>query len=292
MSDMLTPMTVVLVFLLPATLAGLALVLGAGRRGAGSGGRLRARWMGALGVAIGFLAGYVGLLKQVPPLPPHDASAALFHVVAAAGLLAWFDAGGPVAVRLAVRALVSVGAPALYLKNLVRNWEGAELLQQLGPIALVTFVLWTGMDALARRRPGAAVPLSLWLGATGLSAGLLWTGAAVNAQLAGTLAAVLGAATVAGWMRSSASLAGGAAGVAAVALTTLAAGGVHLSELPAWSALAFALAPLLAWLVPESEQHPARAVVLRLALVAVPVAAGLWLAWENRPPPDPYADSF
>ena len=289
---MLTPRQAALFFLLPAVLAGLALMLGArtrpdetGRRRPGTG------WIGALGMGIGFLAGYVALLGWPRGFPPHDANAALFYVVAGAAVLAGCDSRSPLPALLA-RLIVCVGAPTLYLKNLVRNWENDELLHQLGPIALAALVLWTGMQAFARVRPGASAPLALWLAATGLSVGLLWTGFAINAQLAGTLASLMGAATVASWIWKRASLAGGAAGVASVILVTLAAGGVQLSKLPDWSALAFALAPLAVWLVPRNDAAAKRTLFLRLCLVAIPVGLGLWIAWEHRPPPDPYADYY
>jgi len=285
---MIGPSEILLLFLVPATLAGLALMIGARSEPPG-------RRIGALGVGCGFLGGYLGLFGELPALPPHDAGQGLFYVVLAATLAAWFEGSGragPLA-RLPLRVLVATLAPLLYLKNLVKNWNGDEVLEHVGPIALAILIVWSGMDALARKRPGATVPLSFWLAATGASVGLLISTFAVNSQLAGTLAAILGAATVASWIWPRATLAGGAAGVVAVTLAMLCAGGVHLSALPPFAGLALVLAPLAAWLgelLGAGRMSPRKAVLLRLALVALPVLAGLWIAWEQRPPPDPYAD--
>ena len=294
-------MDVLLVFLLPATLAGLGLMLarggrgGAGRRGSGA-----ARWA-PLGVAVGLLVGYWGLLGVVPGIPPHDANGALFYVILGAGLVGWLEGrgGGKPAWRFARWGCVAVLAPWLYLKNLAKRWEWSEFAEHIGPIALAILLLTFGMGALARRRPGATTPLALWMAATGLALALLFTGFAINAELAGTLASVLGAAVVCSWIWPRASLAGGAAGVVAVTLATLAAGGIHLSELPPLSALLIVLAPLAAWLgdlLGARRMPPRRAVLLRLLLVAIPIVAGTWIAFEDRPAEaaadDPYADYY
>ena len=293
---MLGPSLILWMFVLPPTVAGIALMLGAGGPGRGGQGEPRRRF-GTLGCGLGLLIGYWGLLGQLPGLPPHDANGALFYVFLGSTLAAWFEGGARSSplVRLPLRVLIAALAPLLYLKNLVKNWGPSEVFEHVGPIALLSVLLWVGLDALARKRPGASVPLALWLAATGLSFALLFSGFAINSQLAGTLAAVLGAATVCAWIWKRSTLAGGAVGVLAIALTTLAAGGLHLSELPPLSALLIAAGPLAAWLAEllGAGRMPARrAVLVRLAQVAIPVAAGVWIARDGRPPPDPYADYY
>jgi hypothetical protein len=276
---------VLLVFLLPATLAGMALLLGAVRAPAGA-------WIGTLGVGVGFLLGHYGLVGRLPPLVPHDATQALFHAVLGTSLVACLDTPrrGALA-RLGLRAAVSALAPLLYLKNRVERWEGAEILHHVGALALATFVLWYGLDWLARRRRGPSLALVLWLAATGTSVALLLSEFAINAELAGTLAAILGAAVVVSAMSDTAALEAGALGVVSVTLALLAAGGVHLASLPPAAGLALVLAPLAAWPAELWAEGAStrRATFLRLAFVALPVAFGLWLAWTHRPEASPYS---
>jgi hypothetical protein len=273
------PTQVLLVFLLPATAAGMALLLGAVRAPAGG-------WIGALGVGVGFLLGHYGLLGRLPPLVPHDATQALFHAVLGTSLAACFDTPRRSGLaRLGLRAAVSALAPLLYLKNRVERWEPAEILHHVGALTLAIFVLWYGLDLLARRRRGPSLALVLWLAAAGTSAALMLGRFAINAELAGTLAAILGAAVVVGAMSDTAALEGGALGVVSVTLVLLAAGGVHLSNLPPAAGLALVLAPLAVWPAElwTEAAPPRRAALLRLAFVAVPVGFGLWLAWAHRP---------
>lgn len=273
------PSQVLLVFLLPATAAGMALLLGALRAPAGG-------WIAALGIGVGFLLGHYGLVGRLPPLVPHDANQALFHAVLGTSLAACLDTPrrGALA-RLALRAAVAVLAPVLYLKNLIGRWDHADVLHHVGVLALAAFVLWYGLDALARRRRGPSLALVLWLAAAGTSAALLLARFAINAELAGTLAAILGAAVLVSAMSETAALEGGALGVVSVTLVLLAAGGVHLASLPPTAALALILAPLAVWPAElwAGSATPLRAALLRLAFVALPVGFGLWLAWAHRP---------
>ena len=226
-------------------------------------------WIGTLGVGAAFLAGHYGLFGHVPPLWPREANHALFHAVLGTALAACFDDPRRRGfARFLLRASLSALAPLVYLKNLVARWELAEILHHVGPLALATLLLWYGMDSLARRRRGASLALVLWLAATGASVALLLSSFAINAELLGTLAAILGAAVVASAVNPNATLEGGALGVVAVTLVLLTAGGVHLASpgLPPAAGLALILAPLAVWPAElwAGNAAPRRAALLRL----------------------------
>jgi hypothetical protein len=280
---MFGPSQVLWIFVLPAALAGVLFLVAAARAPEG----LR---IAALGAGLGLLAGYWGLFRRLPPLPPHDSTHCLLYALLGTTLAAAFERprhGG--LGRLAVRALVAVLAPALYLKNLIGRWEAREVALHVGALTLAILVSWYGLDALARRWRGASLPLVLWLAAAAASGGLLLAGFAVNAQWAGALAAIWAAAAVASRISAKFSLEGGAVGVASVALVSFSAGGVYLASLPRAAGMALALAPLAAWLAElGGRSAPRRAALVRMALVALPLAYALWLAWQHRPAQSSY----
>ena len=125
---MLGPSLILWMFVLPPTVAGIALMLGAGGPGRGGQGEPRRRF-GTLGCGLGLLIGYWGLLGQLPGLPPHDANGALFYVFLGSTLAAWFEGGARSSplVRLPLRVLAArahVGPADLEPGIVVRPPEG------------------------------------------------------------------------------------------------------------------------------------------------------------------------
>jgi hypothetical protein len=278
---LVSPTFVLLGLLLPALVAGAALYLGRG-----------SRRLGALGFGLGLLIGYPAVTGSLPQMPPQDGTQMLFYVSIGLALAAWFEArpGGSLASRFPLRIAVTFLVPLLLMKNRIAHWEPTESFQHVTLAALALLALWSGADALAERRKGATLPLVLWLAVTGASLALLASRFAINSQLCGVVASMLGAAVVAAWLRPELSLARGPIAVPAMLLGALCLGGVYLHELPPLSGLLLVLAPLAAWLGelgPLARLPARRALIVRLALVLIPVAIAYYLA---QPEPSPYDD--
>jgi hypothetical protein len=261
------------VILLPALACGLTL-LALWRRDT-----LRGRAAGALAVGLGFLVGHVGWYGGLPRLPPHDSSQALFYValVALAGGLVDAAVARPW-VRLPVRLACGAGAVWLVLRNLVARMETGQAWTTVGGLGLAIAAVWSAVDPWARRRPGASGAAVLYVVATSAAAAIALSGSALVGQFGGVAAACLGAALVFAWMRPQHSLAGGGVGAVTVLVGVLLVSGVFLSELSSAVAWTIGAAPLLVWVserVPVKPERPARAVLARVALVAVPLAAAL-----------------
>jgi len=280
-----SPTLILLGFLAPAVLVGCALVFGR-------------RWprLAPLAAGLGFLVGYFGILGKLPGFPPRDSTQMLFYLALGAGMVGWFEGRGSARSQLALQAprlVLSALVPLLLLRNVIPNQDPAEATRTVAQAGLVVLVAWSGTDALAERHEGGSVPACLWVAATGASLALMISGFAVGAQFAGVLAAMMGAAIVSNWMRPGLSVARGTATVVVLLLGALGVTGVHLAELPWAAGVLFVLAPLAAWAVelgPLAGLSTRRAAVLRVAAVLVPVAIGVWIAWDQRPPPNPYAD--
>lgn len=271
-------------FLLPAVILGSALVFGR-------------RWprLAPLAAGLGFVLGYFGIVGALPSFPPRDSTQMLFFLAAGAGIVGWFEGRASARSQLALlapRVLLSALVPLLLLRNLVPHWEAPEATRVVALAMLAVLLAWCGTDALVERRKGPSLPACLWLATTGAALSLLISGFALGAQFAGLLAAMMGAAVVATWMRPELSLARGTATVTLVLLGALAITGVHLAELPPVTGLLLLLAPLAAWapeLGPLASLPPRRAALVRLLAVLIPVAIALWVAWDQRPAPDPYS---
>jgi hypothetical protein len=284
---MVSPAFLLVGLLVPALVAGAALFVG-----------WRSRRVGALGLGVGFLVGFPAVVGAWPTLPPRDGTQALFYVALGVTLAAWFEGrrrGASSTPLFPPRVVIAFLVPLLVLSKLIKHWEPTESVRHVSVAAAALLTLWTGADALAERRKGASLPLVFWLAATVASASLLVSGVAVISQLAGTLAATLGAAVVASWLRPELSFSRGPIAVPAALLAALCIGGVHLAELPPLTGLLLVLAPLAAWfaeLGPLSRLPARRAVLVRLAFVALPLALAFYLAWLERAPPNPYADYY
>ncbi|MBM3987365.1 MAG: hypothetical protein FJ294_05350, partial [Planctomycetes bacterium] len=137
----------------PALCAGCACLWGA-RRG-------RLGVVGALGVALGYLAGHAASLGEWPSLPPATSSEALWWTGAIGGLCAlvslqlrqtWMVA--------ALGALASAGAAALLLRARLGDMGAGELALELGGSALAAGSGVLALERVAERARGGEAAAS------------------------------------------------------------------------------------------------------------------------------------
>lgn len=185
-------------------------------------GGLGRRWT-SLAIALGLLVAYV-LLKEWPALPGSagiDGTQWLLWFTAAAAVLATgeaVDAAGVVPRRLALPlGLGLLGVqPWFVLAHLRARWSVSETALHVGAPAVASVALGLALRRIADRRPGLTVPV-VWTCALVVDAFvLLQAGTALLGQLAGSVAAGLGAAAFTRLWRRDFAL-GGAHAVTVVA---------------------------------------------------------------------------
>jgi hypothetical protein len=253
----------------PALCAGLACLWGA-RRG-------RLGIVGALGIALGYLGGHAASLGGWPSLPPATSSEALWWTGALGGLCAL------IALRLArtwmlavVGALAGAGVAALLLRARLADMGAGECALELGGSALAAAGGLLALERAAERARGAetAVLSALMAIATLACVGL--TGSVTYAQFGASLAAVLVAAVVAGWLARGADFSRALAPLAVVQVLALALAASHFSSLPSAARWALACAPACLLLVGSPAAR------WRWVALAVPLGVALALAWQQH----------
>lgn len=277
-------MTVITPVLLPAVIAGVVWLVSYrlwDRHAPAENGH----WGGAIAFGFGYLAGHAALVSW-PGFPPSSAEewlAALgvpLAIIAANerfwGAKPW--AAWPVRV---ICLMLFIWPQSLSLFEY--RWSPRETMLWLGGMAVAVSILWELTERLARRRAGFMLPAILWLVTVAASIALVWTGSAMLGQLAGALAAILGAAVVLTLWAPKLSLAFGAVSMWVLLFTGLLWQGRFYSELGLGSAVCFLAAPVFAWAGewPALQAKPAwtRGAV-RLIAVLIPLAIGLFLAWR------------
>jgi len=275
--------------LLPAILAGLVLLLVWGRRAAAPASR-RGRAAGAFALGLGYLAAHLYLFRGLV-VPSADRVLAardwIPWVVVVALALATLRLARPV--RHAVDMLGGALCVALIAWLSVRNQLGRSVswLDFAGAL-LVLLGAWASAEALARRVPGAGVPLALWVVATATSVCALLASGASTAQIAGALAATLGAAVVLAWWNPRLELAGGGVTVALVLIAACLLNATFFATLPRTSAVLLALGLVTPWLasLPWFDALGAGSkAVVRAVCAALPCAAAVALAKLAEPEP-------
>jgi hypothetical protein len=275
--------------LLPALIAGglLALAWRAWRAEE----QMRATWAGAPAVALAFLAGFC-VVEGPGALPSEGRTLGALDLIfwAVALLAAVLLLEARVARQRRSRVLLSWALAGLFLIRVVSS--SSEVTQ---PIAVAILLAWLLLvwctECLASERDGAQSPLALWTSASGFAGVAALSGSVKLGQLGGVLAAALGAAIVLAWWRPRVSLSGGAATLAAFALSALILDAHYFSYTTGVDALlcsASLATPLAARLPGLRRASGARRTALVVVLAALPVAIALTraaLAFE----PDPYA---
>ena len=243
-----------------------------------------AHWGGALAFGLGYISGHVTLLSW-PALPPAKAMDWLPYM---AGLLAVLGVAQRYwGVRWYARWPVRAGASALVSAILLRGylehtWERTEGLVWIGGLTAAMVALWDTLERLSSKRTGASLPLSLWLICAAASGAFVMTGSASLSQLAGSVAAVCGAAVVLAWWAPGLSLQGGALAVFAPVYAGLLMQAYFYSQLPLESAVCLYAAPFVLWSGEQRRIHfmkPWKAAIVRLLILALPLVIALGLAW-------------
>jgi len=272
--------------LIPAVLAGIVLLL--------SGTRARAEpsiarpFAGALAFGAAFLVAKAGL-DSVPALPfgevTVDALGMTFWCVVAAIVLAPLRAA-PVVSRFGNAFYVALFSILPY--HLIRDASKPAAAFDAGGFAtvLLVYALWTSLERLAQRRPGPSLPLALWAACAGTAVVLLQNRSALQAQLAGSLAAALGAAIVVSFLVRGAHLATGAIAILALVVSALLRQAtIYDLPTPCWAlvALAFA-APWLGEIPALRQRSPLLAGAVAFLGAVVPTAIAAWIVHDLRPP--------
>lgn len=265
--------------LAPATVAGVALLVGVRRSPERLAGAL-----GAAGVVLGYVVGHAASLDRVPTLPPASSNESLGFAALIVGIGALVAARvRPAVLRWVVIGLFQLAATALLLRTQLGTLGFAALALHVvvafGGAATVALA----SERLGERTRGPGAPLLLWAAVTACAGAIALTGSAKYAQFGASLAAVLGAAAVVGVLVREARFAGGTSNFAVAQLALLALAATQFSELPLDAGVALALAPLAPALLP-ARTLAARATVARWSLLALslalPLGYALWRCWQ------------
>lgn len=248
-------------------------------------GKERARGvLGALAVGVAYLAGHL-IIAGWTAFPPTDTTNWLPYFALAAAALGAFCAVLPVTAwaRVVIFALVSTGALRLLLKPRFQyGWSPGEGWAWVAALGCAIVLLAIVLDALVRR-PGTAVemPIFLLIVSGGTSGALMLSGSMLLGQFAMVLAAAVFGALV--FAARKVALGRGIVPVFSLLVSALLVSGYFFAELPATSAVLLAFAPVLA-LVDIGMANRLLALGSRAALVSVPVALALVLAFRSSPP--------
>ncbi|GIW72701.1 MAG: hypothetical protein KatS3mg102_2243 [Planctomycetota bacterium] len=246
-----------------------------------------------LGVAAGMAVGF-GLIAGWPAVPPVDTAGWLvFAAIAAALLFGVFElVAVPPPVREAVRLVLAVGLAGLLFVRVgpQLDWGWTAWGRWAVLPAVAAAAAWAALEAAARRGPSAAAPAAALLGALGLSAASLLGASAKMAQLAGSWAAVLGAACLIAWRWPALRFGRAAAAAAMLPLGGLAAYVHYFVEVPPAALLLAGCSTLAAWagvLAARRGARPLAALLLVALLAALPAAGAGYLAYRAAQPAQP-----
>lgn len=248
-------------------------------------GKERARGvLGPLAVGVAYLAGHL-IIAGWTSFPPADTTNWLPYFALAAAVLGAFCAVLPITawVRVVIFALVSTGALRLLLKPKFQyGWSPGEGWAWVVCLGCAIVLLAVILDALARR-PGTAVemPVFLLIVCAGTSGALMLSGSMLLGQFATVLAAAIFGTLV--FSAGKVALGRGIVPVFSLLIGGLLVSGYFFAELPAASAGLLAFAPILA-LSYVGRSNKLLALGIRAALVSIPVAVALVLAFRSSPP--------
>ena len=248
-------------------------------------GKERARGaLGPIAVGVAFFFGHL-VITGWTTFPPADTTNWLPYFALAAAILGACCAVLPITAwtRVAIFALVSTGALRLLLKPKFQyGWSLGEGWAWVACLGCAIVLLAVILDALVRR-PGTAVemPVCLLIVSAGTSGALMLSGSMLLGQFATVLAAAVFGSLV--FTAGRVALGRGIVPVYSLLMGALLVSGYFFAELPAASAGLLALAPMLA-LIYVGRSNKLLALGIRAALVSVPVAVALILAFRLSPP--------
>jgi len=284
--------TAILAVLLPAILAGVLVLILSRRDDRGPGLGI------ALGLALGFAAGQVALVGW-PGLLPVDATYRVFHLAFAGAVVGICEVlwKGKAPLLWALRAALAALVLGFLLRSVMEHtWEGNADVLWLSGLFVAVLVFAAPLEHLARTTRGFEAPLLLVLLISAGSAALVLGHSAFLGQLAGSLAAALGAVGVVALMRPSVRLAPGGVPVVTAVFSALVLCGYFFATLPATSAVLLALGPAAAALGgvgPLAKRPSWQVLVLRVVLLLVVAGVAVYLAYTgNAPSADEYDYSY
>ncbi len=246
------------------------------------------RCAGAIAIGAGSIAGHV-LSAGWSPFPPRSATHWLFWFAIIGVIAAAADAlvrpKGPI--RLIAWTIICTIACRLILQpKFSYAWSAAEGWLRVFAIALGAVVLTCCLDLIERKPFGPATLFSVTtvLGA-GTCLALVLSGSLLLGQLACVLAAIAATCLLLIVAVTAPFHPSGAAAPLSLICAGLWLSGFFYAELPPASALLLALAPASVLLPLGKENYsPWRGLAFRTALVAVPVAIAVALAFQTSPP--------
>lgn len=250
----------------------------------------RGRWGVALSVGLGYMAAHAwvrGWLRPLawPPFPALDAFDWLFYIALMGTLLGVVEAFRPTPAwaRWENRLILVAGTLWVLLGSKVGDaWDRRQSMIWLGSLGAGMLLFWGCLEGIADRR-GRSALLPMLIVAGGLTAALLVTHSLVLAALGMAVAGPLAVAWIFGWFSPRLTLGRGAVPSLTLLLWSLGLCGHFYSDLPAPSALAFAVAPLMMWvdrIGPFRRWSSWRAALLRGLAVAIPVGVGVVVAFR------------
>lgn len=189
----------------------------------------------------------------------------------------------PAWVRVLIFALVSAGALRLLLKPKFQyGWSLGEGWLWVACLVCALVLLAVILDALARRSSTAVeMPAFLLIICAGTVGALMLSGSMLLGQFATALAAAVSGSLV--FAVRKVALGRGIVPLFSLLVGALLVSGYFFAELPATSAVLLAFGPILA-LIPMGMSNKLLAFGIRAALVSVPVAVALVLAFRSSPP--------
>lgn len=246
----------------------------------------------AVGVGIAFVAGNLVIDPKMRWLKVDRDR--LLEVLVPATVLVECIAAFPKVPRWlawALRAIIAFGAARVVLDNSVyiadlsgpdsREWNETETLLKLAGLGTVLLGVWAALACLVHRAPGRSVPLALAVCSGAASVTIMYSESLTAGQGGLPLASALIGATAASLLLPAAQCSHGSVGMGVVALFGVLAGAHFFAGLTLEHAAMLFLAPLLCWL-PELPRvrklWPSLRGVLRVAVVALPLALAVWQA--------------
>lgn len=231
--------------LLPALVAGALLFL-TGRLLRGEDRAEARRGLQPVAFAAGHAAAQVALVGW-PPFPPRESTHGLFYIALAASLLSPLAnaSGIQASIRWMAAGVLAFGVPLLLLRSrIVQRWSATESLLAVGAIGTALLALGGGART-ATRLPGPVSFLVLLI-PVGSAAGVLGlSGTALHSQLAGAVAAGLGAGLLLSVTRSCDPISPAAARLVSTLLGSVLITGHFYARVPAINALLLASCPLI-----------------------------------------------
>ncbi len=235
--------------LLPAMLSGAGFLFvwfleKRGKRGVG--------WIGSLGILLGYMIGYIGILG-LPQFPPSDPSTGWFVYIGLIILILSLVESGWGNRRWTViigRAIFFILVCLVMLSPLVRyTWHIPEAIFRVVTFTVISLIFWNIIDGIRKDLSPGLLGLFLTIFATVESILILLSHSILLAQLVGLVAAAMGAITAVNWMFPRVSSDSTMTGLVSVLIIVHAMSAVSYADMPGWSALLLAAAPAAALLI-------------------------------------------